>query len=280
MMVQAHRICSGVCAMTNQFKAAYCAMEGANAVSADTSHAFSRHMHDQFGIGLIMRGAQKSLSGRGIVEAEVGDIIAVNPGEVHDGSPIGDKGRAWRMLYFDPAALADPFRALTDGSTRIELSYPAKRDPAAAAYFLSAFRAMTDPLGGYSEIEWRESLLGLLARLIERRNTKEAGPPNAIERARARIDDDPCGCHSLAELALIGGVSQFQLVRGFSKATGFTPHAYLVQRRLQLARQMITKGIALSDVALMSGFADQSHMTRLFGRTYGVSPGVYADAMS
>ncbi len=252
-----------------------------DAVSADTSHAFGRHTHDQFGIGVILRGAQKSMSGRGIVEAEAGDVITVNPGEVHDGSPVGENGRSWRMLYFDPAALAGPILALTDGSAgSAELSRPAMRDPASAACFLSLFRTMTDPQGGHSEIEGRESLLLLLARLIERRDQVRPGVPKAIEQARERIDDDPASLLSLGELAAIGGVSQFQLLRGFSKATGLTPHAYLVQRRLHRARRMIAGGTSLADAAQASGFADQSHMTRLFVRTYGMSPGVYAAAMT
>jgi AraC-like DNA-binding protein len=54
----------------------------------------------------------------------------------------------------------------------------------------------------------------------------------------------------------------------------------LVQRRLQMARKRIAESAALADAAQASGFADQSHMTRLFIRTYGVSPGVYAAAMN
>jgi len=264
------------------FKVIRCRMHGVEAVSADTSHAFGRHTHDQFGIGVIVRGAQKSLSGRGLVEAEAGDVITVNPGEVHDGSPLGESGRAWLMLYFDPASLADTIHALTDGGDgSAELSRPTMRDPTSAKGFLSLFRAMTDPHGGYSEIEGRENLLQLLARLIEPRDQKrQPRASKAIEQVRARIDDDPSAPLTLGELAGIGGVSQFQLVRGFSKVTGFTPHAYLVQRRLQLARKMIAEGNALTDAAHASGFADQSHMTRLFVRTNGMSPGLYATAMT
>ena len=270
-------------AMTRgQFKITRCGMKGVDAVSADTAHAFGRHTHDQFGIGVILRGAQKSMSGRGIVEAEAGDVITVNPGEVHDGSPLGESGRAWRMLYFDPAALDGPIRALTDSNAdSAELSHPAMRDPTSAACFLSLFRAMTDPHGGYSEIEARENLLLLLARLIDRCDQeRQPGAPKGIEEARERIDDDPSAPLSLGELAAIGGVSQFQLVRGFSRATGLTPHAYLVQRRLQRARKMIVEGATLADAAQAAGFADQSHMTRLFVRAYGMSPGLYAAAMN
>ncbi|WP_018633754.1 AraC family transcriptional regulator [Neomegalonema perideroedes] len=264
-----------------RFKTTRCGMNGVEAVFADSPHAFGRHTHDQFGIGVILRGAQRSLSGRGVVEAEAGDVITVNPGEVHDGAPLDARGRIWRMLYFDPAALADPICALTEGGARnAELAHPALRDAAAATRFLSLFRAMIDPHGGRSEIESRENLLLLLARLVERRHQERAGAPRAIRRARERIDDDPAAPLSLGELAEIGGVSQFQLLRGFSKLTGLTPHAYLVQRRLQRARRMIAGGEGLADAAQASGFADQSHMTRLFVRAYGMSPGVYAAGMS
>lgn len=257
-------------------------MKGVEAVAADSAHAFGRHTHDQYGMGVILRGAQKSSSGRGIVEAKAGDIITVNPGEVHDGTPLGESGRAWRMLYFDPATLAETIEDLTDGATGdAELTHPAMCDPASATLFLSLFRAITDPQGGYSEIEAREILLLLLARLTDRGPQRQTrGAPKGVELARTRIDDDPSEPISLNELAEISGISQFQLVRGFSKVTGLTPHAYLVQRRLQRARRLIAAGATLADAAQASGFADQSHMTRLFVRTYGMSPGLYAAAIN
>ncbi len=186
------------------------------------------------------------------------------------------------MLYFEQEALAGSITALTDGrSGSAELSQPAMRDPVAAACFLSLFRALTDQFGGDSEIEGEENLLLLLGRLIDCCDLKgQHQVPKTIEQVRERIDDDPSAPLSLNELAMIGGISQFQLVRGFSRATGLTPHAYLVQRRLHKARKMIAQGVGLADAAHASGFADQSHMTRLFVRTYGMSPGIYAAAMN
>lgn len=49
------------------------------------------------------------------MEAQAGDVITVNPGEVHDGAPIDDNGRAWSMLYFDPSLLVSSSLALTEG---------------------------------------------------------------------------------------------------------------------------------------------------------------------
>ncbi|WP_171524191.1 AraC family ligand binding domain-containing protein, partial [Acinetobacter baumannii] len=68
----------------HQFKMLPSRMAGVEAIAAETRPSFTRHTHEQFGIGVIDRGAQVSASGRGPVEAGAGDTITVNPGEVHD----------------------------------------------------------------------------------------------------------------------------------------------------------------------------------------------------
>jgi AraC-like DNA-binding protein len=93
------------------------------------------------------------------------------------------------------------------------------------------------------------------------------------------IDDAPTAAFTLADLARACGLSRFQVLRRFVSATGFTPHAYLVQRRLDVARRLIASNTPLAQAAADAGFADQSHMTRVFTSRYGVSPGAYAGAL-
>ncbi|WP_188590678.1 AraC family ligand binding domain-containing protein, partial [Achromobacter denitrificans] len=96
------------------------ALAGVQAVAAHSRHAFARHTHEQFGIGVIRQGAQVSHSGRGQVQAGPGHVITVNPGEVHDGAPLGDGVRAWQMLYLDPEVVADAADALRAGGRAYE----------------------------------------------------------------------------------------------------------------------------------------------------------------
>ncbi len=263
-----------------RFEAIPCRMSGIAAVNAASAHSFPPHMHDEYGIGLIRRGAQKSRSGRGIVEAAAGEIITCNPGEVHDGHPIGGGSRAWTMLYFDPrlveAAAAD-IRKGKGGSYEFEL--PRLRSGRTAERFRRLFAAVTR--GEDAEPGWaEEALLKLLGDLIGPSAAALPAAPAAIRRARSRIDDAPAAPMSLADLASEAGLSRFQLLRAFEKATGLTPHAYLVQRRLHRVRKLIEQRVPLAEAAAASGFADQSHMTRLFVRTYGVSPGAYRRALA
>ncbi|WP_245506649.1 AraC family transcriptional regulator [Rhizobium sp. PP-F2F-G48] len=252
-----------------------------DAVEADTTLAYGRHMHDQFGIGLIDRGAQVSLSGRGMVEAEAGDIITVNPGEVHDGAPIGDGGRAWQMLYFEPHTVSAFFHDMTEGRTgAFELPNPVIRDRGVAERYRSLFAAMTASSVTAQNMQAEERLFLMLEQLLEDNKTIREAPsvPKAIAAAIAKIDDEPDARFSLDDLARLCGMSRFQVLRGFASATGLTPHAYMIQRRLQMTKRMIARGDDLAEAAASSGFADQSHMTRLFVRTYGMSPGSYAAA--
>ncbi|CAE6762288.1 AraC family transcriptional regulator [Paraburkholderia haematera] len=261
-----------------------CALAGVEATVAETAHSFPRHSHDRFGVGVIVAGGHRSSSGRGVVEARASDAIMVNPGEVHDGSPLDERGRAWRMLYFEPSMLAEVAVELSGAATReIELTQPAVRDPLLKVLFERLFAVSVEAQTVPDDLVREEAMLALLGYLIRTHATTPAPSRlthslSPIARARARIDDDPSSPLTLAELAADTGMSRFQLLRGFAHEMGLPPHAYRMQRRVMLARQLIARGATLADAAAASGFADQSHMTRAFVRLLGITPANYASA--
>ncbi|WP_313621210.1 AraC family transcriptional regulator [Achromobacter sp.] len=264
-----------------QFLMQRSAIPGVQAVAACSSHAFARHTHEQFGIGVMRRGAQVSHSGRGQVKAGPGHVITVNPGEVHDGAPIGSALRAWQMLYLDLSVVADAAADIRQGRPQqYEFEHPAQDRPALARDVLALYAQAT---AGTSPLACDALLLRVLAQAsvaqgIHPPPAPRPGVPASVRHALALIDDDPAAPLSLADLAAASDLSRYQVLRAISRVTGLTPHAYQMQRRLLLARRLIRQGAALADVAAMSGFADQSHMTRLFVRAYGVSPRRYAMA--
>ncbi|MFM0221016.1 AraC family transcriptional regulator [Paraburkholderia dipogonis] len=262
-----------------------CAIGGVEATVAETAHAFPRHSHDRFGVGVIVSGGHRSASGRGLVEARANDAIMVNPGEVHDGSPLDERGRAWRMLYFEPSMLVTAASELTGAATReLELTQPVAHDPLLKRLFERLFNVAVEAPSVPDDLAREEALLELLGHLVRVHATRPTrswstdalGP---IARAKARIDDDPSSPLTLANLAADAGMSRFQLLRGFAHEMGLPPHAYRMQRRVVLARQWIAQGATLADAAAAAGFADQSHMTRAFVRLLGVTPANYAAAL-
>ena len=255
-------------------------LEGLIAVSAKSAHSFPKHSHDEFGIGLLVAGGQLSASGRGQVEASTGDIITVNPGEVHDGMPISGRPRRWHMLYLAPSLLTSLAAGISQARCdALEFEAPVLSSRLRSRQFEQAWTAALGSARDAGLLQ-EETLLSLMAGMLqpaipERRPAIGSG----IERAKASIDDNVSDNPSLAELAKTADLSRFQTLRAFTRATGLTPHAYILQQRVLKARRMIASGNTLATVAADCGFADQSHMTREFSRRYGMPPARFQRAM-
>lgn len=262
--------------MKGEFRAVRCFVPGLEAIIGRSRHSFQRHSHEQYGIGVIDQGGQLWHSRRGQVEAGPNNVISVSPGEVHDGDAVGDAGRTWRMLYIDPAIVARLTADGTTGAGPFELPRPVLQDARLAGLVRALFEAVTSPAGSMLREELMLEILSAMGK--PGRHQAKPGSNSPIEIARSRIDDAPCAPTTLAELAALCGLNIFQFIRAFKQSSGFTPHAYIIQRRVQLAKSRIAKGEALANVAADIGFADQSHMTRAFVSRYGISPARYAAA--
>lgn len=262
--------------MQERFAAQATRWPGVLAVEALSSRALGRHTHDQFGIGVVLRGAHDSASGRGEVRARPGDLISVNPGEVHDGRPVLGEPRAWRMLYLDAPVIAR-HAALLGVSRGAEFQYPVLGARGAAQAFLRLHAALANPDAAEAA---EQELLEVLAPLFGMPRAPDGVPSDAVRRARERIDAAPHEGAALADLAREAGLSPWHFLRVFKAETGLPPHAYRLQRQLQRARRDLLAGRSIAQAALDAGFGDQSHFTRHFVRAYGLTPGAVARAIS
>jgi AraC-like DNA-binding protein len=82
---------------------------------------------------------------------------------------------------------------------------------------------------------------------------------------------------SVDQLAADAGVSRGYFFRAFRRHVGATPHGLLLRSRLELAKARIQAGHRLADIALGSGFADQSHFSNAFRQAFGLSASAFAD---
>jgi AraC-like DNA-binding protein len=100
--------------------------------------------------------------------------------------------------------------------------------------------------------------------------------PAKLRRIREYVENNLGQPIDLKALAGAAGLSVYHFARTFKQSEGLSPHAYVLERRIAKARNLLARtDLPLSVIALELGFADQSHFARRFRQTVGVSPGKY-----
>jgi AraC family transcriptional regulator len=101
-------------------------------------------------------------------------------------------------------------------------------------------------------------------------------PRRVLRRVKERIDAEPTGDLSLSMLAEVSGYSPRHFHRMFRAATGLTPYQYMLERRIGRAQELLEKrNLRLIDIAASCGFSSHSHMTTIFRKLIGMTPGEY-----
>ncbi|MBK1657461.1 helix-turn-helix transcriptional regulator [Paracraurococcus ruber] len=119
-----------------------------------------------------------------------------------------------------------------------------------------------------------------LLRFPLRRPARSAGLPRVVlQRVLDHIEANLAGDVGLVTLAGVAGLSAFHFARGFRTAMGVPPHAYVLQRRVARGKALLAdRSLDLATIALMVGFAHQSHFTNAFRRSVGIPPGSWRRA--
>ena len=250
----------------------------------NSCHSFPKHVHDTvYAVGLMEKGASYSLGpGRddGLVGA--GQIALINPGQVHSGVPAFGRSVTYRMLYFDTDLMRSVSEELNPGQGALpEFTSVVVNDPILRLKLVRLCESMTDPSEG---LERQSLLIDVMARLLSGyagvRKPRETafGHPRVVRRAKAFMAADLDRKITLDDLTRSVGLSRYHLIRIFKKHTGLPPHLYRTQCRLDLAKTLLRRGMPFAQVALETGFTDQSHFTNKFKQFTAATPSQYVDA--
>lgn len=103
------------------------------------------------------------------------------------------------------------------------------------------------------------------------------GVARVVDYIEASIDRDL----DLASLASVASMSVYHFARRFRDTIGMSPHAYVLSRRIRHAQEMLHRSrSSLTEVSVSAGFSSQAHLTAVFRRHLGVTPGEYRRVMS
>jgi AraC-like DNA-binding protein len=240
-----------------------------------------RVFHDTYAVVTILDVSKRSIEWfyrRKIYRTEAKNVMLIEPGEVHASTKITPRA-TFRVLCVDPSLVECGAKELAMTSSHPHLKLVNVTDH----LFFRAFALLHRSLeNGANMLECQSHFSSCIRFFLEQCTEK---PPNVVRkqpdrlclsRARDFIWAYYAENITLDELATVTGLSRFHLVRAFAREFGMPPHTYLNQVRLAKAKKLITAGIPLASVAVEAGFADQSHFTRHFTKTYGVTPAEYA----
>jgi AraC-like DNA-binding protein len=242
---------------------------------------FPPHFHDTWAIGVIEAGLLRLRTARGEWIGGQDTILAFAPGEIHSAEALTAEGYRYRMIYPGSEMMRDigVEGPAVDGF----LHTPVFTDHHLAGRLVKAHQPLMDgEWGAGVESRLIAALRALWRSHCGTEETAEACAPRDLEavgRARDYLGARFSRQVRLASIAAECGMSEFQLIRVFQRVLGVSPYAYLVQLRVNRARDLLHQGVAVSEVAYTCGFSDQSHLTRVFKKAVGVPPGAYQRAV-
>lgn len=239
---------------------------------------YSRHSHEVFSIGAITAGQSTYLHEKTRQRVQTGTVVLMNPGEVHACNPIADQPWAYLMLYVDSQWL----KALQQD---LSLNPHPDFQPLAATH--STNPALFNGLTGLYQtlidadaplLQKQCSAVSFFTLMQQTLGTSAVRPEQAIqriERVAQFIHDNFKHPISLDDMCSAANLSGSYLIRAFEQRYHMTPHAYLINLRIQHARNRLKAGSLIVDVAHELGFADQAHFQRVFKKHLAATPGQY-----
>ena len=236
-----------------------------------TEHAYPPHAHEVWTLFIVDEGRIRYDLHHRPRDAAPSMVSVLPPHVVHDGRPAADGGYRKRVLYLETSLLGE------------RLIGPAVDQPIVPDRSLCReVSALHDVLACIDDVLEAETRLHFVA---ERIRTALGEPPidshpmpgrDLAEQLRAFLDAHLYEALTMAAAVEHVGVGPTRLTRAFASVFGIAPHAYVMARRVEAARDRILRGQPLADVAAELGFCDQAHLTRRFRKLLGTTPGRFA----
>jgi AraC-like DNA-binding protein len=243
------------------------------------THSFARHTHDGYALGVIERGREGFQYRGSSYVAPAGSVALIHPGEVHTGHAAEAEGWTYRMFY--PEAIVFGQVAEQVAGRPVPLPYfpcPVITDPVLVKGLSRVHQAFENE---DSPLECESRFLWVLAQFVMRHGSDRPFPapvrpdPQPMNRVCEYLTAHLSDTISLDDLAAFAQMPPFRLLRTFRAQFGLPPHAYQNQLRLYRAKRLLSQGHPIAQVAIDTGFTDQSHLNRHFKRIFGVTPGQY-----
>ncbi|POB92521.1 AraC family transcriptional regulator [Vibrio vulnificus] len=248
-------------------------------VATQSRACYEAHSHDEFSFGMIEQGYSDYKNRHRVNDVRVGDIVTINPADVHSCNP---KGNTWSysMLFVDPLKMGEIQREVLQLSRPrycddyTPFKHDLERSPQIQSRFLTLFHALLEE---ESSLQAQVAFYDFIEACFWQPSLQVTHGPRSenLHRVREKMMDELNVVHQLDDLADEAGMSRYQLIRAFRQRFGLPPHAYLMDEKIKRAKVLLREGKEIVDVAMTLGFADQAHFQRHFKKKLAVTPKYY-----
>lgn len=238
---------------------------------------FPNHFHEYYVIGFIEKGHRYLSCKNKEYTIEPGDLLLFNPRDNHTCEQIDGKTLDYRCINIQPDTMS---KAVFEITGKEYLPYFTSQ-----VMFHSELVAVLRELHQMvmeEEKDFRkeEIFFLLLEQLIHEYTEQAVQTKNTGQSAEIKAICEFLEMHymeniTLDDLCKLTGLSKYYMIRSFTKQKGISPYSYLETIRIDKAKKLLEEGVLPIDVALQTGFTDQSHFSNFFKEFIGLTPKQY-----
>lgn len=246
--------------------------------AAMSDFSYGKHAHEEFSFGVTLTGRQDFFANRAFHRSSPGHVIVFNPEDVHDGCSGVDDVLQYRMLYIHPVQLEPLLICAGINSSNFRISDTLLDDQILRQHILKMVYLIESPV--IDKLQQESQLYEIAKRIAQYYgeylpDQRVSRVDSLLLRAKDFIHENITAQLDLDEISGHISLSKFHFLRLFRQQFGMTPHQYILNCRVNCARNDLASGKQLDDVVFTYGFSDLSHFNRRFKPVFGMTPRQY-----
>lgn len=238
---------------------------------------FPNHFHEYYVIGFIEKGTRYLTCKNKEYTIHPGDLLLFNPFDNHACEQIDGQTLDYRCLNIQPDIMRKAVLEIT-GQDQLPQFTSQVIFHSELVSLLSEIHVMI--MQEERDLHKEESFLFLIEQLLmeyteQQAATENTEPSMEIKAICEFLESNYVKAITLDDLSKLTGLSKFYLLRSFTKQKGISPYSYLQTIRISVAKKLLEQGVLPIEVAMQTGFTDQSHFSNFFKKFIGLTPKQY-----
>ena len=246
--------------------------------TTDSKLHYKPHLHNSLSIGMVIDGNTNFTLQNNSYLLTPEFLAVINPNSVHCCNPVKNEARSYTMLYLDKQWCFNIQSTIFDNINEyIPINKVIIQDKNLINLYLNLINILFSNTINLEKEEAIENFAITLFTSYCNKNKINSIKKNEkkIKTVMEYMQENFNQNITIKELANIANLSPYHLIRTFHKTTGITPKNFLFNIRIEKVKKLLNTNKSISEIALETGFYDQSHLNRVFKQIVACTPYQY-----